>query len=94
MSEKFKKNKRLTTIPLALMCVTSVFMFANIPRGFFLMGYSAIPWYILSAITFFVPFAFMIAEYGAAFKDKKGGIYSWMEAILGAKYAFITIIKW
>lgn len=94
MSEKLKKNKQLTAIPLALMCLTSVFMFTNIPRGFFLMGYSAIPWYVLSAITFFVPFAFMIAEYGAAFKDKKGGIYSWMEAILGAKYAFITIIMW
>lgn len=94
MSEKLKKNKKLTTITLALMCVTSVFMFANIPRGFLLMGYSAIPWYILSAITFFVPFALMIAEYGAAFKDKKGGIYSWMEEIIGAKYAFITIIMW
>lgn len=89
-----KNNKKLTLIPLSLMCVTSVFMFANIPRSFLLMGYSAIPWYIFSAITFFVPFAFMVAEYGAAFKKEKGGIYSWMEKSVGPKYAFIGIFMW
>ena len=35
------------------------------------MGYAAIPWYIISAITFFIPFAFMIAEFGAAYKNEK-----------------------
>jgi amino acid transporter len=69
-------------------------MFTNIPRSFLLMGYSAIPWYILSAVAFFVPFAFMIAEYGAAFKNEKGGIYSWLEKSVGPKYAFIGIIMW
>lgn len=87
-------NKKLTLIPLALMCVTSVFMFANIPRSFLLMGYAAIPWYILSAITFFVPFAFMVAEYGAAFREKKGGIYAWLEKAVGPRYAFIGIFMW
>ncbi|KAA8679102.1 glutamate/gamma-aminobutyrate family transporter YjeM [Clostridium sp. MT-14] len=95
MSEKAKEaNKKLTVIPLALMCVTSVFMFPNIPRAFLLMGYAAIPWYILAAITFLVPFAFMVAEYGAAFKKEKGGIYSWLEKVVGAKYAFISIFMW
>lgn len=72
MTENVKK-KKLTLVSLSLMCVTTVFMFTNIPRSFLLMGYSAIPWYILSAVAFFVPFAFMIAEYGAAFKNEKGG---------------------
>ena len=71
-------TKKLTLISLILMIFTSVFGFTNIARAFYLMGYSAIPWYIISAITFFIPYAFMMAEYGAAFKNEKGGIYSWM----------------
>lgn len=86
--------KKLTLIPLVLMIFTSVYGFANIPRSFYLMGYSAIPWYIFSACTFFIPFAYMMAEYGAAFKQEKGGIYSWMEKSVGAKYAFVGTFMW
>lgn len=89
-----KGNKKLTLIPLSLMVVTSVFMFPNVPRAFLLMGYAAIPWYILAAITYLIPFAFMVGEYGAAFKNEKGGIYSWLERIIGPKYAFISIFMW
>ena len=85
---------KLTLVSLILMIFTSVFGFANMPRGFFLMGYAAIPWYIIAAITYFIPFAFMIAEFGAAFKNEKGGIYSWMEKSVGPRYAFIGIFMW
>ncbi len=88
------KQKKLTLITLILMIFTSVFGFANIPRSFYLMGYGAIPWFILGAVTFFVPYAFMMAEYGAAFKNEKGGIYSWMEKSVGPKYAFVGIFMW
>ena len=86
--------KKLTLMSLVLMSFTSVYGFANMPRAFFLMGYGAIPWYILGAITFFLPYAFMMAEYGAAFKHEKGGIYSWMNASVGPKYAFIGTFMW
>lgn len=76
------------------MIFTSVFGFTNIPRSFYLMGYGATPWYILSGITFFIPYAFMMVEYGAAFKNEKGGIYSWMEKSINAKYAFIGTFMW
>lgn len=89
-----KSNKKLTLIPLVLMIFTSVFGFANMPRAFYLMGYGAIPWYIISALAFFIPYAFMMSEYGAAFKEEKGGIYSWMEKSVGAKYAFVGIFMW
>lgn len=88
------KQKKLTLITLILMVFTSVFGFANIPRSFYLMGYGAIPWFILGAAAFFVPYAFMMAEYGAAFKEEKGGIYSWMEKSVGPKYAFVGIFMW
>ncbi len=86
--------KKLTLVSLVLMIFTSVFGFANMPRSFYLMGYGAIPWYILSGITFFIPFAFMMAEYGSAFKNEKGGIYSWMNRSVGPKYAFIGTFMW
>ncbi|MFD3155892.1 glutamate/gamma-aminobutyrate family transporter YjeM [Haloimpatiens sp. FM7330] len=94
MGDSSKSTKKLTLISLILMIFTSVFGFANMPRAFYLMGYGAIPWYILSAIAFFIPYAFMMAEYGAAFKNEKGGIYSWMEKSVGSKYAFIGTFMW
>ena len=94
MSSNSKIIKKLTLISLVLMIFTSVYGFNNIPRSFYKMGYAAIPWYILSGITFFIPFAFMMAEFGAAFKDEKGGIYSWMEKSVGAKFAFMGTFMW
>ena len=91
---KNEKQKKLTLITLILMIFTSVFGFANMPRSFYLMGYGAIPWFIFGAIAFFLPYAFMMAEYGAAFKEEKGGIYSWMEKSVGPKYAFVGVFMW
>ena len=89
-----KSTSKLTLMALILMIFTSVFGFNNIPRAFYLMGYSAIPWYIFGAIAFFIPYAFMMAEFGAAYKDEKGGIYSWMESSVGRKFAFIGTFMW
>ena len=89
-----KNEKKLTLISLILMIFTSVFGFNNIPRSFYLMGYAAIPWYIVSAIFFFIPYAFMMAEYGAAFKNESGGIYSWMKRSVNDKYAFVGTFMW
>lgn len=94
MAQNIKTEKKLTLISLILMIFTSVFGFTNIPRSFYLMGYAAIPWYVISAAAFFIPYAFMMAEYGAAFKNEKGGIYSWMERSAGKKYAFIGTFMW
>lgn len=87
-------QKKLDLKALILMIFTSVFGFTNITKSYYLMGYAAIPWFIFAAITFFLPFAFMVAEYGAAFKDSQGGIYSWMEKSSGRKYAFIVTFMW
>ena len=94
MSGNNNNVKKLTLVSLILMIFTSVFGFANMPRAFYLMGYAAIPWYILSAILFFIPYAFMMSEYGAAYQNETGGIYSWMERSVGAKYAFISTFMW
>lgn len=85
---------KMSLTALILMIFTSVFGFANMPRSFYLMGYSSIPWYIVASITFFIPFAFMMAEFGAAFKNEEGGIYSWMSISQGPKFAFIGTLMW
>ncbi|HSQ33341.1 MAG TPA: glutamate/gamma-aminobutyrate family transporter YjeM [Peptostreptococcaceae bacterium] len=94
MGANTNNAKKLSMSALILMIFTSVFGFANMPRSFYLTGYAAIPWYIISGLTFFIPFAFMMSEYGAAFKTEKGGIYSWMEKSVGPKYAFIGTFMW
>ncbi|MGL5346802.1 MAG: glutamate/gamma-aminobutyrate family transporter YjeM [Peptostreptococcaceae bacterium] len=94
MSKQSNDSKKLTLVPLILMIFTSVFGFANMPRAFYLMGYSAIPWYVFGAIFFFIPFALMMAEYGSSFKKESGGMYSWMEKSVGPKYAFIGTFMW
>lgn len=87
-------KKQLTLFSLVLMIFTSVYGFANMPRAFLLMGYAAIPWYLIGALFFFLPYAFMMAEYGAAYKEEKGGIYSWMKRSVGPKYAFVGTFMW
>lgn len=86
--------RKLTLTSLVLMIFTSVYGFANMPRAFYLMGYGAIPWYVLGAIAFFLPYAFMMAEFGAAYKTAKGGIFSWMESSVNPKYAFVGTFMW
>lgn len=89
-----KAAKKLTLSALVLMIFTSVFGFTNMPRAFYLMGYASIFWYVLAAITFFIPYAFMLGEMGAAFGEAKGGIYSWMERSVGPKFAFVGTFMW
>ena len=94
MDDEQSKRKKLSLMALILMIFTSVFGFANIVRAFYLMGYASIIWYILAAITFFLPFAFMLSEFGAAFKDRKGGIYSWMAESVNPKFSFVGTVMW
>lgn len=79
---------------LTFMIFTTVFGFSNSMQGFFLMGYSAIPCFIIAAALFFIPFAFMVMEYGTAFRSESGGIMTWMGKSVGDKYAFIGTFMW
>ena len=88
------KEKKLGLMSLILMIFTSVYGFNNIPRSYYLMGYAAIPWFVIAGILFFIPFAFMVAEFGSAFREETGGMYSWMEKSVGPKYAFIGTFMW
>ena len=94
MNNKMKEEKKLGLMSLILMIFTSVYGFNNIPRSYYLMGYAAIPWFVIAGILFFIPFAFMVAEFGSAFRNETGGMYSWMCKSVGPKYAFIGTFMW
>ncbi|QIL46065.1 glutamate/gamma-aminobutyrate family transporter YjeM [Vagococcus coleopterorum] len=91
---KVVQSKKLSMMALIMMIFTSVFGFTNVTRAFYLMGYASIFWYVLAAATFFIPYAFMMAEFGAAFKEEKGGIFAWMSKSVGEKYAFVGTFMW
>lgn len=89
-----EQKKKLSLGALVLMIFTTIFGFGNTPTAFQQMGYGAIFWYILGAILFFIPAGLMFAEYGATFKEAKGGLYSWLEQSIGEKWAFIATFMW
>ncbi|WP_304248975.1 glutamate/gamma-aminobutyrate family transporter YjeM [Limosilactobacillus gastricus] len=79
---------------LILMIFSSIFGWNNSLTAFYQMGYASILWYLVAAILFFVPSSLMFAEYGAAFKAARGGIFSWLRGSIGEKPAFIGTFLW
>ena len=65
-------KKFLSVKHIVFMIIVQVLAFNNIPRCYYQMGYSAIPILILAALLFFVPYSFMMAEYGSALRDDAG----------------------
>lgn len=94
MSDSKPNTKKITLTALIAMIFTTVFGFSNIPTGYMMMGYAAIPWYIIAGITFFIPYALMVSEYGMAFKNEKGGIFVWMSKSVSKKYGFMGMFMW
>lgn len=91
LGEWFRMDKkRIGQGALIMMIFTSVFGFANGPVAFAQMGYASIIWYLVGGFLFFLPTSMMYAEFGASLKESEGGIYSWMEAGIGARWAFVA----
>ena len=62
-----KDNEKITLMALVMMIFTTVFGFANSTVAYYLMGYSSILFYLVAAVLFFIPFALMMAEFGAEY---------------------------
>ena len=88
------QGKKIGLLSLIMMIFSTVFGFANSTVAYEQMGYAAIIWYVAAALLFFLPCSLMIAEYGAALKSARGGIYSWLEVAIGEKLAFIGTFIW
>ena len=84
----------LKKIKLIIMIVTTVFSFTSMSDAFFLKGYSAIPWFIISALTYFVPYLFIVSDLTSVYNDKAGGIYTWLKDSTSQKLAFVATLLW
>lgn len=91
---KKDKSVKIGLKSLVLMIFSAIFGFSNSLIAYYQMGYASIVWYIITAILFFLPSALIFAEYGAAFKGIKGGIFSWLKGSVSEKTAFIGTFIW
>ncbi|KRL84226.1 glutamate/gamma-aminobutyrate family transporter YjeM [Ligilactobacillus apodemi] len=88
------KKDKIKLFGLVMMIFSAIFGFANTTVAYEQMGYGSILWYIVASLLFFLPCSLMLAEYGAAFKEAKGGIYSWLAGSIDEKMAFIGTFIW
>ena len=51
------------------------------------IGLATIPGYLFGSI-FTLPFILMIAEFASANSENESGVHSWLESVLGPKWAF------
>lgn len=86
--------KKMTLVAFMLMLITSVFGVTNIGIGFYRMGYAAIPMFIIGAVCFFIPFIFMMIEFGTAYEGREGGIYLWMKEAINPRFALYGVFMW
>lgn len=94
MSE-VNQTKKLGVASLVMMIFSIIFGFTNPTIAFLKLGYSSIIWYVFSAVTFFLPLIFIVAEFAVSFKnDASGGIYTWMSRSRGDLYGFVGTFMW
>ena len=67
----------------------AVFAFPSIINNSIQIGLATIPAYIFGSVFYFLPFILMIAEFASANSEKESGVHSWLECVLGPKWAFL-----
>ncbi|MCU0486115.1 MAG: amino acid permease [Anaerolineales bacterium] len=85
-----KTAKKLSLLTLIMLIFVPTFGFRNVTTNAVALGPAAIPSWLVVSIFFFLPLSAIIAELASANQGKGGGIYSWVECSLGAKWAFIS----
>ncbi|MGL4990214.1 MAG: glutamate/gamma-aminobutyrate family transporter YjeM [Sarcina sp.] len=90
-----QENKyKISFMSFVSMIFLTVYGIANPQQIYYQMGYSSITYLIIAAIVYFIPYCFIIAEMSSAFKDRKGGIFSWMAESVSEKFGFIGTLIW
>ena len=87
--ENTNSRQRLGVASLVMMTFSAVFAFPSIINNSIEIGLATIPAYIFGSIFYFLPFILMIAEFASANSDKESGVHSWLECVLGPKWAFL-----
>src|ERR1700733_7354110 len=89
----FSKKKVLSVFSLVMINVIAVDSLRTLPISAKL-GLPLISYYLVAALTFFIPVALVAAELATAYPNT-GGIYVWVREAFGRRAAFITIwLQW
>lgn len=88
------RNKRITTLQLALMTAAAVISLRGLP----MMAQEELTmfFYILFAtFLFLIPAALVSAELGSAFASRGGGVYTWVKEAFSPRLGFAAIfLQW
>lgn len=90
---KIQQRAHLGVFSLAMMSVAGIFTLRTLPL---MAGYdlSAIFYYLVAALLFFIPSALVCAELAAGW-PKTGGLYVWIREAFGARFGFLAIwLEW
>lgn len=86
-------KKTLSVISLVMINVIAIDSLRTLPMGAE-YGFSLVFYYLLAAVTFFMPVALVAAELATGWPET-GGIYVWVREAFGKKIGFITIwLQW
>ena len=82
-------EKKIVWYTFAFMVFGGVWSFGNAINGFSEYdGLKAIVAWIIVFAIYFVPYALMVGELGAAFKNTSGGVSSWIHETIGPRMAY------
>src|SRR5579872_7433849 len=82
-------RKKISFLSLVILIVAAIDNMRNLPAAA-LFGSSLIFFFIFAAIVFLIPTSLVAAELSAAFPEK-GGVYEWVHAAFGKKWAMTAI---
>ena len=90
-AERQKTNKKMMWYTLAFMGFTTVWGFNNIINGYAYYGGlpAVVPWVLIMAL-YFVPYALIVGELGATYKESGGGVSSWTLKTTAPVFAFFA----
>ena len=91
MVESQNNPKKMMWTALAMMAFSTVWGFGNVVNGYvYFDGTKVIFSWIVMFLLYFVPYALMVGELGATFKNAEGGVSSWVNATMGA----MGLLRW
>lgn len=82
-------SKKIKWYALSFMCFSTLWGFGNVVNGFmYFNGVQVIFSWLMMFALYFIPYALMVGELGSAFKNKGGGVTSWIQETAGSKLAY------
>ena len=76
-AQQKKQAKKMLWITLAMMAFSTVQGFGNVVNGYvYFDGIKIIFSWVLMFLLYFIPYALIVGELGATFKDSEGGVSS------------------